>query len=131
MTRFRAYYSDSDDDSFSDDVLEVEEIQTSEPGSSLHQDERPSRRGTGTVDSDMYTDDDGAEDKEPASRGSSTSPPPVNNRPSDPTLIPWARELGVDGQKMHAGETLLFGSGYPVIYKLSINRIRIAQGSKS
>lgn len=79
-----------------------------EPRSSLHQDELPSRRGTGTVDSDMYTDDEDAEDEDPASRESSVSPTPAVSRPSDPTLIPWARDLGVDRQKMHVMQTSLF-----------------------
>ncbi|EKM57526.1 uncharacterized protein PHACADRAFT_206423 [Phanerochaete carnosa HHB-10118-sp] len=108
MTRFRAFYSDSDEESLSDDAVEVEENVESEPESSAEQGEPPSRRGVGTVDSDMYTDDDGAGDEDPPSRESSASPPPATSRPADPTLTPWARELGVDRQKMHVMQTSFF-----------------------
>ncbi|GJE85205.1 Nup96 domain-containing protein [Phanerochaete sordida] len=111
MARFRAYYSDSDEESRSDDVIDVEQAEengSSEPGSSLQHEELSGRRRLGAAESDVYSDEEEVGDQDLPSRESSISPQPASARPSDPTLIPWARELGVDRQKMHVMQTSLF-----------------------
>lgn len=106
MTRFRAYTTDSEDDSSSDDHNEAGDDFGSEAGSSTHQLDAPARHGT--VDSDMYTDNEDAATDGAESRASSASPPPAANRHADPTLVPWAREIGVDRQRMHVMQSALF-----------------------
>lgn len=102
MARFRAWASDDEE---SNDE-EVEEIMQVEAEPAAKKSDGRSRRRGGTVDSDMDEDADDAEEAE--SRSSSASPPPPTNRPVDPTLTPWAREVGVDRQKMHVMQTALF-----------------------
>lgn len=108
MTRFRAYDTDSEEDVLSDEPSDVEENEASEAESSTNQPDVdvPARRGA--VDSDAASEDEDMVADELESRASSSSPPPATNRPADPTLIPWAREVGVDRQKMHVMQTALF-----------------------
>lgn len=58
-------------------------------------------------------DEDEDEDSEDDARGRTSAPyksGPQASRgpPGDPTIIPWAREIGVDPQKMHVMQTSLF-----------------------
>lgn len=112
MARFRAPTSDSEDEGVSDSSQDQEELEVAKEISSVPQDDHhsPRRYGANLVDSDddMYTDDDNAAADQHSSRDSSVSPPPIASRPVDPTLIPWAREIGVDPQKMHVMQTALF-----------------------
>ncbi|KAG5649895.1 hypothetical protein H0H81_001566, partial [Sphagnurus paluster] len=43
-----------------------------------------------------------------SSSSSSSSSPPTSRIRGDPTIIPWAQQLGVDAQKMHVMQTSLF-----------------------
>ncbi|KIL64129.1 hypothetical protein M378DRAFT_198555, partial [Amanita muscaria Koide BX008] len=43
---------------------------------------------------------------EVAIRAPTTSPPP--GHPADPTILPWAQQVGVDSQRMHVMQTSLF-----------------------
>lgn len=104
MTRFRAWVSDSEDESTSDDHSEAGGDASSDAGSS----NQPDAPAGHTVDSDMYTDNERAPTDEPQSRESSASPPPEARRRADPTLVPRAREIGVDRQRMHVMQTALF-----------------------
>ena len=48
-----------------------------------------------------------SEDEEGGQRGRRVAQP-TQTRRGDPTIIPWAREIGVDPQKMHVMQTSLF-----------------------
>lgn len=106
MTRFRAYVSDSEDDYLSEDPSEHAQDAGSEAGSSANQPDVPSRRGT--AESEAETDQEGDVIDEAQLRAASASPPPPNTKPADPTLVPWARDVGVDRQRMHVMQTSLF-----------------------
>ena len=102
MTRFRAYVSDSEDDYLSE--APEEDVDEAPSKTNL-----PSKQlNVPPADSDAETDDDGAVIDELESRASSASPPPASNRPADPSLVPWARDIGVDRQRMHVMQTALF-----------------------
>lgn len=106
MTRFRAYVSDSEDESLSEDPSEHAQDAGSEAGSSANQHDVPSKRAT--AESDAETDHQGNATDEDLPRAASASPPPPNGKPTDPTLVPWARDIGVDRQRMHVMQTSLF-----------------------
>lgn len=107
MTRFRAYatdsedeYPSSDDSTSSDRRIPVAGPSTRSATTRVPQPLRDSE------DSDMYTEPE--QDEEDNSSVSSASPPPNAARLADPTLIPWARDIGVDPQKMHVMQATLF-----------------------
>ncbi len=107
MARFRAYSTDSEDDDFSNE--EVEEAQASSEAEYLPRQSTPPRpyrlaQPDSDEDSDMYDEDEAEIDQELRYE----SPPPPSHRTEDPSLIPWARELGVDSQKMHVMQASLF-----------------------
>lgn len=102
MTRFRAYASDSEDESSSsssdDLVIEERGISTRLQGNGV-QDDSDSEDSV----EELYMDLEAAEGHDKP-----VSPPPVPARLVDATLIPRAREVGVDRQKMHVMQASLF-----------------------
>ncbi len=131
MARFRAYVTDSEEEE-EDVSMEVPPAKTAEPqaeDSSMDEDElrvAPRRRahaiqGSSEEDEDDEDDDeDDDEEEEEEETGSASEAEeeggqqrrrgaqPVQTRHGDPTIIPWAREIGVDPQKMHVMQTSLF-----------------------
>ncbi|RDB27909.1 Nuclear pore complex protein Nup98-Nup96 [Hypsizygus marmoreus] len=135
MARFRAYASDSSDDESApepekhvhpeDDAGESESDQESSSSSSssdMHEDElvaSMARRQKKPSRTALVEDEDGeiryahevgdsqAPNIRVSSASSSSSPPPQRAR-GDPTIIPWAQQIGVDAQKMHVMQTSLF-----------------------
>lgn len=132
MARFRAYSSSEDEsepepepqpiphqeepiqiDDDSDEELELELEEESDEDSSsseLHEDDllsSPSRRVKRPRRNALVEDEDGeihyAHEME-----ASKSPPPVNGINRDPTVIPWAQQIGIDAQKMHLMQASLF-----------------------
>ncbi|KAI0696840.1 nuclear protein 96-domain-containing protein [Cytidiella melzeri] len=104
MTRFRAYATDSDEEGSSSDAsILVEQILPAAGPSTNRATGRPRQPPSNSGDSDLYTDlheqDAGSE---------SDSPPPNTSRLTDQTLIPWARQVGVDRQKMLVMQSALF-----------------------
>lgn len=97
---------ESDSDGSSSAMLEDELINgwrenSSRPRKALTQDEDGDFQVTG----DDYSDEEGAHG---ASDSSSTpSSPSAEPRPTS-NIIPWARHVGVDAQKMHVMQTSLF-----------------------
>lgn len=109
MTRFRAYATDSDEDTSSDESVH-EERRLMEPPAPSAQPLVAQRSGSphsDSDDSDMYTNPDPERRAEDSSESEGT-PPPGPSRLADPSLIPWAREVGVDRQKMHVMQASLF-----------------------
>ncbi|KAF7794784.1 hypothetical protein EIP86_005926 [Pleurotus ostreatoroseus] len=108
MARFRAYSSDSEDEEeFSNEG--VEEAQASSELDDLPQESTPPRQSRGLQpdsdeDSDMYDEDEAEIDQELRYE----SPQPPAHHTADPSIIPWARELGVDPHKMHVMQASLF-----------------------
>jgi nuclear pore complex protein Nup98-Nup96 len=96
-----------DDDEDSD-----EEASSSSSSSDMQEDElitSPRRRKPGQTRDALMEDDDG----EIRYAHEITKQQPVSKRPpprrrGDPTIIPWAQQLGVDAQKMHVMQTSLF-----------------------
>lgn len=108
MARFRAYATDSEDeDDYSNEEVEKAVEDESEPEFPMHQ-SPPAQQSRLPVheleDEDMYYDEEPEVDEE----RDSTSPPPLAQRITDPSLTPWARQVGVDPQKMHVMQTSLF-----------------------
>ena len=60
---------------------------------------------------DAEEDDESEDSEEDSRRRGRNSAQPARgqlSRQGDPTIIPWAREIGVDPQKMHVMQTSLF-----------------------
>ncbi|CCL99212.1 uncharacterized protein FIBRA_01227 [Fibroporia radiculosa] len=136
MTRFKAYWTDSEeedeeetniahdsDDSTGDDRRVDEEIGSDSDASSEDGAWHPDRRRElshvtedteseeeAALDGSSDDDDDNAPRARPSVQFDPAikSPPPTKRSAADPTIIPWARELGVDAQKMHVMQTSLF-----------------------
>ncbi|KAG1786824.1 nuclear protein 96-domain-containing protein [Suillus plorans] len=68
---------------------------------------RPTRNHVLTADSDDETED-GSESTSSRSASSSESDVDVSAQREDASVIPWARQVGVDAQKMHVMQTSLF-----------------------
>ncbi|KAI0631003.1 nuclear protein 96-domain-containing protein [Trametes polyzona] len=139
MARFRAYVSDSEDES--DVSMEAPPPKPQKPAaevrggdSSMDEDEvrvvaRPNR-ASAREPSDVEEEEEDEEDEDEESeeevdeeldegeseddaRGRTVAHPKSSVRAlrgpaGDPTIIPWAREIGVDPQKMHVMQTSLF-----------------------
>lgn len=107
MTRFRAYVSDSDEEeNVSYDEVDLELEEASESESSQHpgraEDEPPEDEedeGEDDRDADAEGEDDDENDE--------NTPPPLLHR-QDPSITPWAREVGVESQKMHVMQASFF-----------------------
>jgi nuclear pore complex protein Nup98-Nup96 len=108
MARFRAYSTDSEEGYSSEEQLEVEEDLQRGIASRVDHQVARTGRGRSNLDSDSDSEDDAVEAEDNGSQASSSSSPRAASRPADPTLIPWAREVGVDRQKMHVMQTSLF-----------------------
>ena len=130
MARFRAYATDSEEEE-EDVSMEVPPAKTAEPeseDSSMDEDELrvvPRRHAPNKVvideeesEEDEEDEDEDEEDEEEEEEGESEDEEggqrgrrvaqPTQMRRGDPTIIPWAREIGVDPQKMHVMQTSLF-----------------------
>lgn len=134
MARFRAYTTDSEDEDsdaiptphlsekrkerardtndaeeiLDDDVMEEEELlQPRRNGYRGYSDQAESEE-------DATGDETGDEEQEQKHEGrtarfsATTRSPPARKAPTNPTIIPWARELGVDTQRLHVMQTSLF-----------------------
>ncbi|KAG2041250.1 nuclear protein 96-domain-containing protein [Suillus americanus] len=93
---------------------ESDEESSEEDGSSDMQEDdlaptrsRPTRNHVLTADSDDETED-GSENTSSCSASSSESDVDVSAQREDVSVIPWARQVGVDAQKMHVMQTSLF-----------------------
>ena len=123
MARFRAYTSDSDEDE-ADVSMEVPPPQPVQPQKATNrqgtrisaaerdqhetESEGASGEDEGTEEEESEESEDGDEDEDDddgseGGRGGGRGHPVV-----DSTIIPWAREIGVDPQKMHVMQTSLF-----------------------
>lgn len=105
MTRFRAYDSDSDEEeNSSHDELDVEVEEASESEISQHseheEDDPPDD------EEEAEDEEDGDADGEDEEENDENSPPPEPR--SDPSITPWAREIGVESQKMHVMQASFF-----------------------
>ncbi|KAL4262874.1 Nuclear pore complex protein NUP96 C-terminal domain-containing protein [Pleurotus pulmonarius] len=127
MARFRAFTSDSSEDE-SDHVVEEkktegalhdesEDESNSGSDSFMEEDELvksppPQKRFTRSAlvqnKSGDYRYAHESEDESEDEASSSDSPPPTRARVGDPSLIPWAQQVGVDAQKMLVMQTSLF-----------------------
>ena len=119
--RFRAYSTDSEAElSSDDDARRVDEEVGSASDASEDEGRRPPttrtrRRGDSPITEPSDSDSEDS-DEEPEPRRRLTvqfdpaikSPPPTQRTLADPSLIPWAREIGVDAQKMHVMQAALF-----------------------
>ncbi|KZT69972.1 hypothetical protein DAEQUDRAFT_668616 [Daedalea quercina L-15889] len=121
--RFRAYSTDSEEELSSDDdvrrvdaeVGSASDASEGEVGRGAGPASRGRRRGETPVSEPSESEPE-EPDEAPEPRRRPTvqfdpaikSPPPTQRTLADPTLIPWARELGVDAQKMHVMQTALF-----------------------
>lgn len=93
MARFRAPSVDSEDD----DQMSSSEQQQSEGSEyvpSHHEDEE-------------YVSEEYEETSE-EDEDTSVTPPPVDEKRVDASVIPWAREIGVEPQRMHVMQSTLF-----------------------
>lgn len=93
--------------SSSSSVMDRDELMSSPP-------RRPKKTKTNALVADENGDFRFAHEVDvrvsPPSSPSGSSPPrtaPINHR-GDPTIIPWAQQVGVDAQKMHVMQTALF-----------------------
>ena len=131
MARFRAYVTDSEEEDEDDVSMElpppkpvpVAAPQELREDDSMDEDDlRPTTRPQAALN-EVYSEeeeeeeedaeeDDESEDSEEDGRrrGRNSAQPPRGqlSRQGDPTIIPWAREIGVDPQKMHVMQTSLF-----------------------
>ena len=108
MTRFRAYVSDSDEEeNASYDEVDHELEEGSESESSQHpgpaEDEPPEEEEDQEDEDGGDADAEGEEEEE----NDENSPPPLISI-KDPTITPWAREIGVESQKMHNMQASFF-----------------------
>lgn len=120
--RFRAYSTDSEAElsSDDDDARRVDEEVGDASDASEDEGRRPpaprARRRADSPISVPSASEPEESDEEPEPRRRLTvqfdpaikSPPPTQRTLADPTLIPWAREVGVDAQKMHVMQAALF-----------------------
>lgn len=104
-----------------DEQLSESESSSSSSSSEMQEDElipSPSPRGRKPKSNALVEDENGdmrfahevhVRVSPPSSSSSLPSPPRANatNR-GDPTIIPWAQQVGVDAQKMHVMQTALF-----------------------
>ncbi|PSR73990.1 hypothetical protein PHLCEN_2v10221 [Hermanssonia centrifuga] len=108
MARFRAYSTDSEDDSvLSSNEVGQEDGDASEVASSLHESPQRRRSHFSAQDSDESGMSEDEED-ELEIRERMVSPPLASTKGADPSITPWAREVGVDPQKMHVMQASLF-----------------------
>ncbi|OBZ67690.1 Nuclear pore complex protein Nup98-Nup96, partial [Grifola frondosa] len=123
MARFRAYSTDSEDDddvsvSSAESKIEVDrELDLSDAESESIMDEEELLGPSGETASDGESSgEESQEDREKVRKetrikptvrftASTRSPPRAT---ADPTIIPWAREIGVEAQKMHVMQTSMF-----------------------
>lgn len=101
-------------DEDSEEESEEDASSSSSRSSNMHEDEllNPPRKARGAPPRNALVEDEDGEfrfaheandhDRRPQSK---KSPP---RRRGDPTIIPWAQQLGVDAQKMHVMQTSLF-----------------------
>lgn len=119
--RFRAYSTDSEAESSDDDARRVDEEVGSASDASDDDGRRPpairARRREDSPISEPSESEPEESDEEPGPRRrrpvvqfdpAIKSPPHTQRALADPTLIPWAREIGVDPQKMHVMQVALF-----------------------
>ncbi|KAL6300386.1 nuclear protein 96-domain-containing protein [Sparassis latifolia] len=121
--RFRAYTTDSEDEE--DDHLSVSSVSADElPPAPTHMDEDARSESEGSMHEDelmppvasrksshalqSISEDEDMSDGEAAPSKNAPRKSMPRGPMNDPTLIPWARQLGVDAQKMHVMQTSLF-----------------------
>lgn len=110
MARFSAFDRDSDEDgSSSDDSYEAQQLLTG-AGPSKNRTIVPARKVPAESDDDDENTDDGNKEDEEEEDDSGLSDVAVDgSRLVDPNLIPRARELGIDRQKMLVMQSTFFG----------------------
>ena len=110
MARFSAFDGESDEDnSSSDDSYEAQQLLTA-AGPSKNRTIVPAREVSAEPDDDDGNTDDGDKEDEEDEDDSGLSDVAVDgSRLVDPSLIPRARELGIDRQKMLVMQSTFFG----------------------
>lgn len=130
MARFRAYISDSSSDGDDQSSSENEKRPKGSKGGSAHDDESDSHRALSSGDESSSSSSSLSSRRkrktrrvavrragsrggtaeaeegythEVAVRAPTSSPPPT-----DPTILPWAQQIGVDAQRMHVMQTSFF-----------------------
>ena len=101
--------SDDDEDAMEVETLDKEEQEEEEENEEQdEEDEEEDEEDEDEDEEDEEEEEEGeSEDEEGGQRGRRVAQP-TQTRRGDPTIIPWAREIGVDPQKMHVMQTSLF-----------------------
>jgi nuclear pore complex protein Nup98-Nup96 len=107
MARFRAYETDSEEDSSSSDESVQAERRLSDAGPFTEHAIRPASESPSESE-DIHAQDQQEDDDDDIESVISNSPPLETNRLPDPSLTPWARHVGVDRQKMQVMQATLF-----------------------